>query len=1110
LAPSLATTIFLDKEFDYQEYGGKVMRNFYRSLGFIAALVAIAALGVVSGFAQTSNGAIAGTITDVSGAAVPKATVTATSQDLGTTLGTAISDATGGYRMDALVPGKYTVTVKAPGFKELKVSDVDVRGSHVSTVNGILEVGEVTSVLTVEATIGQELQQQSGDISKSFGEKEMTNIPYSNLNPISLVLTGAGVTAGNQVAGGNTNNSNFAFRSNGLQFSVNGTRPRANNFLLDGQDNNDNSIAGQAFQPDNQAAYGEVTILTNAYSAEFGRAGGSVTNVISKGGSNAFHGSAWELNRNTYYAAIPADQGFAGVCSNPSPNCTSVGNPVDNENVFGYAFGGRIIRNKLFVFQTTQWDRERQTANGSTLDLPTANGIATLEALGPNANVTYLIAALGGLRGSSTNLAAPLSLGNDPVTGLPRGSVEMGFVQRSGIGAKSNSRTENVRVDWIAAERDTFSARYIRSDGSLSPDLFNFPGQLPPFDSQQGGPSQTFGATWVHTFSTRAVNEFRASFTEINFSFSATPATAANPLYSHAQVSISGLPALGFPNNLPQGRGHKNWQYQDAFSYTAGKHSFKMGADITYLAVVDEIPFNSRGTISYVTGGNCGPDIVCSSMANFVDDFAGPSGAAAKVFGSPVTKPFVTTYAPYFQDTWRITSSFITELGVRYEYWGTPENTLLYPAVDLSAGLGLPGGSFPNMFAQPQQADLNNFAPRIGLAYTPRIWAPFFGRGKTVIRAGYGIFYDGIFTNILDNTAGANPNAVGFTATSNLGRGVPNVSAVLAAAQSVLNPLATVTTLQSNLRNPLTHQWNMNIQRELPGGFIMTAAYVGTRGERLFVTQAYNPRVDGRARMNLALGAVNVRTNGADSIYHGGQFQLDRKFSHGLQLRAAYTYSKLLDDGSDVFGPTGGNTINRNDFSQDPSCQKCDRGPSIFDVRHRFVATYIWSLPYQHNTSSVAEGIVKAITRDWTISGTTTAQTGFAGTIFNGVDSLGDGQSFNDRPQIVDPTKAVFDKARYQILPANTGAGALVGTLGRGSVEMPGFQTWDFAVQRDIKLPMKHLESQALTLRGEAYNVFNHPNLGIPNLNLSAPDFGDLPSTIYGGRVMKIKLEYSF
>lgn len=1070
----------------------------------LLAIVGVAAL-VLSPtlMAQTSNGSIAGTIIDKSGGAVVKAEVTATSEDLGKTLGTAITDGSGGYRIDALIPGKYTVGMRAQGFTEMRVSHVDVRGSYTTTVNGTLEVGSAITTIVVEASVGQELQTQSGDLSKAFSEPEINNLPYSNLNPISLVLTQAGVIGRAPVAGGNTNNSNFGLRTNGTGFVVNGTRPRANNFLIDGQDNNDNSIAGQAFQPDNAAAYSEVTILTNAYSAEYGRGGGSVTNVISKGGSNDFHGSAWELNRNTYYAAIAADQGFAGVCSDPRPGCSSVGNPVDNENVFGYAFGGRIIKNKLFFYQTTQWDRERQTANGSVLTLPTAAGVATLQSLGPNANVNFLLAAMNGLVGSSSNLASPIDLG------VGRGLVQMGFVERSGIGEVSNARTENARADWIAGDKDNFSARYIRSDNSLTPDLFNFPAQLQPFDSQQGGPSQTIGTTWVHTFSPRAVNEFRASFTEINFSFAPTAATAANPLAAKPQVTVSGLPTLGFPSNLPQGRGHKVWQYQDALSYSIGKHTFKVGGDISHLAVVDQIPFNSRGTLVYAKGGTCGA-VTCTALANFVDDFAGPSGSANKVFGSPTTRPFTTSYAPYVQDTWRLTTNFTLDLGLRYEYWGIPENSLLFPAVDTSSGVGLPAfnlASFPNMYATPEVSDRNNFAPRVGLAYTPRFWQRIFGRDKTVIRAGYGIFYDGLFTNILDNTGGASPNAIAFTDTLSSGRGVPTVSQALASAQAVANPLGAVTTVASNLVNPLTHQWNMNIERELPGGIIVTAAYVGTRGEHLFESQAFNPRVSGGARLNPNFGPISVRDNAGDSIYHGGQLTVERRFNHGLLLRGAYTYSKLLDDGSDVFGPTGGNTVNRNDFAQNPFCQKCDYGPAIFDVRHRLVASYVWDLPYIHSRSNPFTGVVKAITRDWTISGTTTAQTGFAGTPFLGVDINGDGQLFNDRPIIVDPTKGKFDPARYGAPPK---ASPYAGTVGRGSLEMPGFQNWDFAVQRAFKMPVWKLEGQTLALRGEAYNVFNHPNLGIPDLNLSAPDALNLPSTIYGARVLKLKLTYSF
>jgi hypothetical protein len=271
------------------------------------------------------------------------------------------------------------------------------------------------------------------------------------------------------------------------------------------------------------------------------------------------------------------------------------------------------------------------------------------------------------------------------------------------------------------------------------------------------------------------------------------------------------------------------------------------------------------------------------------------------VFGSPILQPFVTTFAPYAEDVFRMKENFTMTLGVRYEYLGTPENVLQFPAVQTGLGFGLAGGSFPNEFSAKQQPDRNNFAPRIGFAYTPHFGKRFLGDGKTVIRAGYGMFYDSLFTNILDNTGGTSPNAVGGTLTGttaqNGGRGLANASGLLNSVTGTLNPLATVNSISSNLLNPVTLQWNVNVQRELPGNFIFSAAYVGTRGEHLYVNQQFNPGVND-VRLVPTQGSILVRTNGGDSIYHGGQFSLERRLTRGLLLRAAYTYSKLIDDGS--------------------------------------------------------------------------------------------------------------------------------------------------------------------------------------------------------------------
>lgn len=1111
------------------------MRFTYRAAALFAAFGILVFFAVQLGWAQTSNGTIAGRVTDKTGAVVANATVTATDAERGGSRETT-TDSVGGYRIESLVPGKYTVSIKASGFTEFKVSGVEVKGSLTATVDAVLDVSAHAETIVVEASAGQELQTQSGDITANISKAEIQQLPIASNNPISLALTQAGVS-------GPPANSDF---TNGVGFSVNGTRPRANNFLIDGQDDNDNSINGQAYQPTNLEAVGEVSVLTNSYSSEFGRGGGSVTNVITKGGTNEWHGSAFLWNRNSYLAAIPKEDKLVGVTRNP----------VDNENIFGFTVGGPIIRNKLFFFASPQWDRERQTENGSTLTLPTANGIATLKAVQPTlnaggqANVQYLLSSLGNLVGvtpacknaSGSPVFCTIDLGNDPTTGNPRGLVETGRVQRSGVGAKSNDRQEWFRVDWNASDKDVVSARYIRDDFALTPDFFNFPGSLPPYDAQQGGPSQIFGVSWTHTFSPHVVNEFRTSYTNIGFTFGPTPATEANPLSQHPLYTIagmgSGFPNLGFPGNLPQGRAHKTYQYQDALSYTVGRHTIKGGVDVNHLAVVDAIPFNSRGSIGFNAGGGY------TGLGNFVDDFTGTSGTAAKVFGNPVVKPFVTTYAPYGEDKWGILSNLTLTLGLRYEYWGTAENTLQYPAL-ANLGIGIPGATFPASFAVQQVSDRTNFAPRAGLAYTPRFWKRFMGEDKTVFRMGYGIFYDGLFTNILDNTAAGQPNAVGGTIVGGSGRGLADASGQLASVQPTLNPFGGITTIAANLINPMTQQWNFDIERQIPGNFIITVAYVGTRGQDLYVNQEFNPQIPTAtpwattgSRVNPDFGPITVRTNGGDSIYHSGQVQVDRKFSKGLLLRGAYTFSKLIDDGSEVFTTTGGSS-----FAQDPFSQAGDRGLSAFDHRHRFVLTYIWDIPYVHNSSNSAMTVLKAITRDWQTSGTATFSTGSPDTVNVGFDVLGDGRGGNDRPNLgsasapfnsiaIDGTQlgltgtpgTFFGPVQdclsalstcVQVNPSSVRfliPAAGLGNVGRNTVETPGFQTWNMSLQRTIKFTERH----AFTLRGEFYNVFNHGNLGIngvgtsPSYTLINPDFNNVTGSLYGGRTVRIYGKFFF
>lgn len=1077
-------------------------------------LLAVLLLCAGNAFAQSSNGTISGTVTDKTGGAVANATVKVVSIDRGGETRNTTTDSVGTYRVSSLLPGRYKVTIEAGGFSPTMINDLDVRASLETNASAVLEIASASSTVTVEANVGQELETQSGEISGNITGAEVVSLPYFSGNPIELVLTLPGVQ---DVAG----RDNF---TNGIGFSVNGTRPRANNFLLDGQDNNDSNITGQALQPANHEAVGEVTILENSYSAEFGRGGGSVTNVVYKGGTNKWHGSGWDIIQPSKLSAIPAEAGRQGT--------TKI--PVQITNTFGFSLGGPIKKDKLFFFATPQWSRFRANAGAqaSPIEIPTAAGVAALQQIeaneGPNANIDYLLSAIGNLRGGTPDLT-PFSAGVDGL-GNPRPLVEFGPLLRGDTSITSNSLQWSFRVDYVVSDHDQLTARYIHSRGNLTPDFFNNPEELPNFETQQGGPAYNFHGTWVHTVSSRLLNELRFSYGNIQFEFGPTPATLANPLGTHFTVVLTDIPnasgantSYGLPGNEPTFRNHETYQFQDGLSWTFGKHTLKFGGDVGLVFIKDGIPVDPRGTYFANPGGACGGG-TCSALANYVDNFSGNGGSVSRFFGNTTITPFAPNYAPYFEDTWRIKQNLTLDLGLRYEYWGTPENVLQFPALNAQFGQGLTGATFPSVFAAQQQPDKNNFAPRIGLAYTPHFWNRFTGGDKTVIRAGYGIFYDGLFTNILDNTAGGSPNGVSQLKTSSVGRGFGNATGELANLQPALSPFSSVSTIVSNLVNPLTHQWNLDIQRSLPGGFVATAAYVGTRGEHLFVNKEFNPFLN-----NPDFGFVGVRTNGGDSIYHAAQLLVERPFKRGLLLRGAYTYSKFIDDQSEVFVTSGGSSR-----SQDILNQKSDRGLSAFDRRHRFTLAYLYELPYVHSRDNAFMTVLNVITSGWQTSGILTFSTGAPETVHDGLDINGDGFN-NDRPNLGNPS-APFNSTGFDgsifglsgpgvyfpvvtcfftndpcdpqatdsfhfLIPASGN-----GNVARNTYISPGFQTWNLSAQKTIKLK----ERYNFILRGEFYNAFNHPNLGIPNLQIVSQTFGNTARTINGGRTVVLWGKFSF
>lgn len=1099
-----------------------VLRRFSQVI-FLAVLTAVAPAILL---AQTSNGTIAGSVVDPRGNSVPKAEIKAISPQFGAVHETQ-TDSAGTYRLESLQPGVYNVTISAASFTPLQVSNVVVNASVTTTVNGNLELAAAKNIIEVQAPASQVIDTQSGQLGATLNYQEVTQLPYFSLNPAELAFSLPGVHDTPQGQGA----VNTAF-TDGVAFSVNGSRPRANNFLIDGQDDNDYGVAGQAFQPTNVGAIQEVTILTNAYSAEFGRGGGSVTNYIYKSGTNDFHGDLWEINRNSALAAIPAQVELASPVTK---------NPYDNENTFGFDVGGPIKKDKLFFFGTAQWDRERLSGTGPLFNLPTAAGIATLKSnFSSNANITLFLNSIG-------SLVAPTSLGTPVATGINGACpcVDIGHFQVQNVPTASNYVDWNYRMDWHFSDRDTLTGSVLRDTGTLSPDNFANPNALPNFQTEQGGTTDIFRGQWVHTISPTLVNELRLSYISINFGFDLTPATAANSLVNTPFISFGSdinFPSIGVDSNFPQGRAHNTWQVQDSLSHAAGKHSIKVGVDLTVLSVNDTLALNTRGSITYNFDSTDG----YTSLGDFILDQTGQDpGTISKGFGNPNLNTGANMFALYAEDTWRIENNLTLTAGLRYEYWGAMANALRFPSFNVGVGIGLPIADasystdltkFESLFTSKQLPDKANFAPRLGLAYTPHWAKPLFGDGKTTFRAGYGIFYDGLFSNIVDNTAESQPNTFGGSYTGLTGAGIGNASAFPGIGPT-LNTSLFIESMASNLHNPMTQQWNADVQRELPLGLVLTLAYVGTRGEHLFTNQDFNPGEGYNFSTyqvnytNPNFGEIGIRTNGADSWYNSGQIEIERRI-HTLVLRGAYTYSKFLDDSSEIFTTTGTSS-----YSQVLTNQRSDWGPSAFDQRHRFTLAYVWEAPYFHQNT-----FLRALTDQWQWSSIAQIESGTPNTVEVGFDSIGNGHA-NSRPDLANPaaplnslgidgsnifadftttpgtyfdfTCAVFTagpcpsrpiSAYHFVVPVN----GVPGNVGRNSLFGPGQICFDTAIQRDFPIHFWKLENQMLQFRVDLFNAFNHPNLFTPSYTMTDPNFDNTAITINGGRQIKLWLKYTF
>src|SRR6201988_742839 len=1035
-------------------------------------VAALLVLGVISSApAQTSKGFVVGAVQDQNGASIPNATGKITTLKTAVVRDT-VADSHGSFRLDAVDPGEYSVEASGQGFKTAKLDKIEVNAAQTVNLSLKLEIGSPTEEVVISAANEVVVQNTDGARVNTLGEREIRELPVQGLNPVNLVFTLPGVA---DVGGANGVAAGFV---QGTEFSINGLRPRGNNQLVDGLDNNDNSITGQVYQPAVRDAYSQVTVLGGDYSAEYGRAGGAVVNVITKSGSNEFHGSAYDVIQNSAFDSLTPAQISQSLL-------TKV--PQSTENTFGGSIGGPIIKNKLFFFGTYQADLVRAGAVLGRAVVPTQAGLSQLRALfpvGASPNLDRYLGIVGDLRGATNLINVPLGGG--------RPDIEFGTATNFSP-QPVNTYDYLARVDWASSSKNSASFRYL-ANKQLFSNQFPDPStgiagsQFPGFEIDVPSLTQNMYISDTYVFSPRTLNEARFGYSRFNLFFRPRDADLATsgPQFLFAGTTIS---TVGLSPNFVQGRVFNNYQFQDTVTHTRGNHTLRVGADILMQRANQFVPINPRVQLTCAGGGGF------PTLGNFVDSLSVVgSGAAAKVFGPGLDYPNVTTQAYFINDTWKVRPNLTLNFGLRYENFGAVANNAPFPAFT--------GFDAPLQTRVEQNRDNNNFGPRFSFAYSPHFdsgWmSNFVGSEKTVIRGGFAMNYDVFFNNILSNIIGTSPNSLGTTVLgANLGgRGIPNFTDSALPATLVANPQATQNTMPADLKNPLTYVWNFGIQRELPGHNILDVAYVGTRATRLLISEQINPGIVGSTNLNGRLfatrGSVISRTNGGDSIYHGLQMRLERSFRNNFLYRATYTYQKTIDNtNSEIFTTTSGTSV-----GSDPFNRAVDRGVSDFDVPHIFTLSGLWDIP------GVGTGFWKGLTSGFQFSGIWRYQSGNVSSPFmTGSDLNGDLTATNDRPSIsnlsapatsvgfansqagvvgcgvsatgffdINCNPVAFDAVRYIVDPS-----IRTGIAGRNTLRAPAYNTFDMSLQRSFKIPFTPWEQDRFELRFDYFNLFNTP-----------------------------------
>ncbi len=1065
-------------------------QNLWRALLFVCLLDCTL-------FAAGPSGVIVGTVTDPSGAVVPKTRITVRNQETNVTREVETNE-DGDYSVPLLPPSLYQVAAEKPGFRRSVYSDVNLNVDQTARADFSLQVGGGNEVITVGDTVPL-VQTDTSTLGQVIDRRQVHELPLNERNFLSFAL----LVPGGQMPTEGSQNS-----TQGGAISVNGAREQSNDFLLEGVDNNDQYINQYVALPSIDAIQ-EFKVQSGNYSAEYGRSGGAQINVVVKSGANKFHGSLFEYFRNRNLDA----KNFFDLpdCAPGSIPGTCADIPRFDRNQFGGTMGGPLRRDKTFFFVSYEGLRLRQATTREATVPSQLQRMALLTALPPEYRNPAGEAVF--------NLLPAANVGQDLVSSNI-------FVSSPII--RNRVDLLMIKVDHQAGSNNSISAHYaLFHENRFNPfDPVNSFTSLPGYGSFTLNRGHNAGLNWIHVFNPSWVNELRLGFNRLRAGVlqenSGTniseqlgfPTVSGNPVdFGSPNVNLLGFDGIGEPINYPQDRHDNTYHFVDNLAWNRSRHQFKIGADIRRVQLNSYLDFLSRGDWFFLGGLSGDPMLALTQLLSGMPD------AAISVKGDTDNGLRTGGYNFYIQDDIRVVPRLLLNVGLRYEYNSPPvEIRDRFSVPDLGSSSlgcspypdcqfiragtnGIPRATFGK--------DLNNFAPRIGVAWRPLRTERF------VVRTAYGIFYD---AGILNLNIFPRFNPPFYNINYSINNGTNTIQDILnQPGLAVVQP----NVLSPNLRDAYMQHWNLDLQYELQPNWMIDLAYVGSKGTHLLAPRDLNqPRPDTGISPYQQFSSLLYVESRASSSYNAMQFRSEKRVNQGLSFLASYTWSKSIDDVSAVLGGSVGSGL-----PQDSLDLRAERALSDFHAHHRFVLSGLYDLPFGKGQRWINNsGLGKNLLGNWQWGGILTQQTGHPFTVNLGTSQTQTGITafgFPERPDLIadpfqpDPAcgasqvrepQSWFNPCAF-IAPAP----GHFGNAGRNILIGPGLSNLDFSMAKTIPF---RAEGHRLQIRVELFNLLNHPNFDIPSRTFNSPTFGQvLSANAYGNkppRQIQLGLRYAF